>query len=101
MGRFGVKRTVSLLLHNYWWQGLTKMVKDMVSACTLCSRSNTTFNRPQPQLQPLPISGPGFRWHLDLAGPFPTNSQGLRVCSGGCGGIHQVGGAGAFAQQAA
>jgi transposase InsO family protein len=77
LGHFGVKRTVSLLLHNYWWQGLTKLVKQLVSACALCSRSNTTFNRPQPQLQSLPISGPGFRWHLDLAGPFPQTAKGF------------------------
>jgi hypothetical protein len=77
LGHFGVKRTASLLLHNYWWQGLTKMVKHLVKACALCSRSNTTFNRLQPQLQSLPVSGPGFRWHLDLAGPFPQTAKGF------------------------
>lgn len=78
LGHYGVKRTVFLLQVHHWWHGLTQMVKAYVAACSECGRSNACFNRVQPQLNPLPLAGPGFRWHLDLAGPFPTTSRSNR-----------------------
>ena len=75
-GHFGVKRTLSLLLHEYWWHGIAAMVKAYIAACARCGRSHASFTRQQAQLSSLPIGGPGFRWHLDLAGPFPCTSAG-------------------------
>ena len=34
------------------------------------------FTAKPEQLQSIPISGIGFRWHVDLAGPFPKSSRG-------------------------
>jgi hypothetical protein len=53
------------------------MVKLLLKACALCRCSNDTFNGLQPQMQSLPVSGPGFCWHLDKSGPFPQNAKGF------------------------
>jgi len=37
-----------------------------------------SFSSRQEELQSIPISSFGFRWHVDLAGPFPISKQGSR-----------------------
>ena len=71
LGHFGVKRTYRLLLGQYWWRGMHKQVRQLVSHCMVCDRVRASFNAPTPQLHPLPIMGLGYRWSLDFAGPLP------------------------------
>jgi hypothetical protein len=78
-GHFGARRTAALVLSAYWWHGLQADVAHMVSACKECSRVKATFNAADPaELQPLPIKGLGYRWGVDLAGPFPETARGNR-----------------------
>jgi hypothetical protein len=71
LGHFGVKRTYSLLLGQYWWRGMHIDVQRLVSHCMVCDKLRASFNAPTPQLHPLPIMGLGYRWNLDFAGPLP------------------------------
>ena len=83
-GHFGRRRTTHLLMMQYWWSGLYNDVRKAVAACPSCSRvTSSNFGARSPELQPLPIMGMFYRWHVDLAGPFPVTSQGntyVMVC---------------------
>ncbi len=60
LGHFGIKRTYSLLLGQYWWCGMHTDVQRLVSHCMVCDRVGASFNAPTPQLHPLPIMGLGY-----------------------------------------
>jgi hypothetical protein len=48
LGHFGVKRTYSLLLGQYWWHGMHIDVQRLVSHCMVCDRVKASFNAPTP-----------------------------------------------------
>jgi hypothetical protein len=75
-GHFGEKRTISLLQLSYWWRSLNQDTITVVRSCTTCSQVKATFNAQSPHLQPLPISGYLYRWHVDLMGPFERSNLG-------------------------
>lgn len=76
-GHFGIRRTAALVLNSYWWHGLQADVAHLVSGCKECSRIRASFGSAEPaDLQPLPIKGLGYRWGVDLAGPFPESTRG-------------------------
>ena len=84
-GHFGRKRTSHLLMLSYWWPGMYKAVRECILNCQACSRMNKiTFNSQRPELQPLPIMGLFYRWHVDLCGPFqpftPRGNKYVMVC---------------------
>ena len=75
-GHFGRRRTTHLLLLSYWWKGLYGDVRDCCRNCASCSRvDSSNFGAFTPQLQPLPVMGMFYRWHVDLAGPFPLSTM--------------------------
>ena len=78
-GHLGVKRTVGLLTSGYWWRDMWKTVADVIKNCLSCDRNKAGFNiRPQ-HLNPLPIKGLGYRWHVDLFGELtPPSREGFR-----------------------
>jgi hypothetical protein len=65
-----------MLLAQHWWHGIAEDVRSVVASCTLCDRVKSSFNAKQSQLQPLPIEPFGYRWGVDLCGPFDTSSRG-------------------------
>ena len=77
-GHFGIIRTAHLLLQAYWWQGIMKDVGKVVGSCLVCGEAKAQFNRPTATLNPLPLMGLMYRWHLDLMGPFPTTEGGSK-----------------------
>jgi len=79
-GHFGIRRTAALLGSKYWWRGLLADTAAVVKRCQHCSIVQASFNAKgnREQLQSIPISSLGFRWHVDLAGPFPVSSRGSR-----------------------
>eukprot|EP00775_Hariotina_reticulata_P013865 gene13865-biopygen15796 len=77
-GHFGVRRTAALLLGKYWWHGVLADVSKVIQRCQHCSRVRATFSDKQEELQSIPISSLGFRWHIDLAGPLPVSKHGSR-----------------------
>jgi site-specific DNA-cytosine methylase len=78
-GHFGRRRTLHLVLLQYWWAGVYQDVRDCARSCEQCSRvGSSSFSAQPPELQPLPIMGMFYRWHVDLAGPFPVSAMGHR-----------------------
>jgi hypothetical protein len=75
-GHFGVKRTLHLVMHGHWWQGMLQDVRSVVGRCVACDRVKTHFNVRSPELQPLEIAGMFYRWGVDLFGPLPTSESG-------------------------
>jgi hypothetical protein len=72
-GHFGEKRTIQLLLTQFYWYGLYRDVYQQVKSCDLCRRVNLAFNARSTELQPLPVMALGYRWGVDLCGEFlPT-----------------------------
>jgi hypothetical protein len=72
-GHFGEKRTIQLLLTQFYWYGLYRDVYEQVKSCDLCRRVNLAFNARSTELQPLPVMALGYRWGVDLCGEFlPT-----------------------------
>ena len=83
-GHFGRRRTMHLLMLRYWWTGMYSDVKNVITNCPSCSRvTSSNFGARSLELQPLPIMGMFYRWHVDLAGPFPKTARGntyVMVC---------------------
>jgi len=77
-GHFGIRRTTALLHGKYWWHGMLADVRSVINRCQHCSRVRAFFSDKQEQLQSIPISSMGFRWHVDLAGPLPISKRGSR-----------------------
>ncbi len=79
-GHFGIRRTAALLATKYWWHGMLADTAAVVRRCQHCSLVHASFNAKgnREQLQSIPISSAGFRWHVDLAGPFPVSRRGSR-----------------------
>lgn len=77
-GHFGEKRTVHLLLTQFWWYGLFNDVYRVCRNCQLCRRVNASFNARPVELQPLPIMGLFYRWGADLCGEFLKTAKGNR-----------------------
>lgn len=75
-GHFGVTRTVNLLQLSYWWRSMWPDVAAIVRNCSVCDREKAGFNIRPATLNPLAIRGPGYRWHVDLAGPLPESVDG-------------------------
>jgi transposase InsO family protein len=77
-GHFGVRRTAALLHNKYWWHGMVSDTANCIRQCEHCGRVRASFSSKQEQLQSIPISSQGFRWHVDLAGPFPASKRGSK-----------------------
>jgi hypothetical protein len=61
-----------MLAEQYYWNGMYKDVLHHIKECDSCVRLRAAFAKDTPNaLQPLPILGMFFRWHVDLCGPFP------------------------------
>ena len=78
VGHFGCRRTAAMLATKHWWHGMLADVDAVVKKCVHCSRVRASFSAAQPELQSIPISSLGFRWHVDLCGPFPLSQRGHR-----------------------
>lgn len=76
LGHFGVRRTIALLYHSYWWRNMYKDVQDVISRCGQCDRVRASYNGMNKTLNPLPIQGLWYRVHVDLFGPVNPSTQG-------------------------
>ncbi|KXZ44748.1 hypothetical protein GPECTOR_63g72 [Gonium pectorale] len=64
--------------NGHWWQGMSRDVEYVVNRCTLCDRANSSGNVVPSQLHSLPLRGPFYRWHVDLAGDLTPTPEGYR-----------------------
>ena len=65
----GVSRMKSLARSYFWWPGMDKDIEEMVKACELCGRNQSSPAAAPAHSWEVP-SGPWQRIHLDFAGPF-------------------------------
>ncbi|XRB21605.1 reverse transcriptase [Pseudoscourfieldia marina] len=81
-GHFGVRRTLHLVAQQYYWVGMARDTAHWVKQCAACDRVKARppgdVPREGQQLQPLPIKGLFYRWHVDLAGPMEETTSGNR-----------------------
>ena len=75
-GHWGRRKTTFLVALDYWWAGIYTDVRECVLNCQECKQVSATFHAARPELQPLPIMGMFYRWHMDLCGPFPKTRRG-------------------------
>eukprot|EP00878_Enallax_costatus_P024895 GHUV01026591.1.p1 GENE.GHUV01026591.1~~GHUV01026591.1.p1 ORF type:complete len:390 (+),score=72.53 GHUV01026591.1:43-1212(+) len=74
-GHMGVKRTLDLLFTSHWWRGMYADVQEHIRRCEVCDRGNASFKGLNKTLNPLPIRGMFYRWHVDLCGEFNATTE--------------------------
>ncbi len=75
-GHFGIRRTAAMVLSKYWWHGLLADAAHIINRCEHCKRVQASFTAKPPELQSIPVSSIGYRWHVDTAGPLTTSERG-------------------------
>jgi hypothetical protein len=75
-GRFGIKKTYSLLKPVYTWADMYEQVMFEVRACAACNRVKASFEVRDTVLKPLPIMGLFYRWDVDLCKMRHTSEDG-------------------------
>lgn len=75
----------ALFREGYYWNGMLRDCKARAENCAQCLQYNIQHDGYHP-LQPMVTSFPMERLHVDLAGPFPTSTNGynyvlVMVCS--------------------
>ena len=75
-GHLGTAKTLNAVARKFYWQGMTKDVKDYVRSCNSC-QINKAAPKPYGLHQALPIAP--YRWHtvtMDFAGSFVPSGEG-------------------------
>jgi hypothetical protein len=75
-GHFGMARTHELVLRNYLWPQMNKLLREYVKSYDTCARSKAPRHCPFRLLQPLPI--PSRPW-VSIAMDFITNLPTVRA----------------------
>jgi hypothetical protein len=78
IGHLGRDRTHSILSRAYTWPGMFRSVADALRACSVCDRVRATFSMKYDRLQPLPIFGLFYRFHVDATGPLRASRAGYK-----------------------
>ena len=73
-GHFGYARTLELLRRKYWWQDMSKDVREYVMSCSKCHQVKPARHKPFGVLQPLPRpKGPRQAWSMDFITDLPPS----------------------------
>ena len=75
LGHYGVARTMGVVQQQYYWLGITKDVKEVVSECPQCLAQRVQWEKVT-ELKPVPVEGPWHRVVIDLVGPLPRTARG-------------------------
>jgi hypothetical protein len=75
----GEKKTISRITERFYWVGIVKDVKELISSCDECQRTNPKMVTATPELHPIPVKNPWFHLGIDFIGPIqPSSAQGNR-----------------------
>ena len=74
-GHLGISRTYERIRARYFWPGCLQQVASFCATCESCQRKKSPGGRPKGYLQPLPVTGPFEKIHLDFAGPLPLTKK--------------------------
>jgi transposase InsO family protein len=73
-GHLASARTLELLKRNYYWNDMAKLVREYCAACGVCQGSRVIREKPQGQLQPLPIpTNPWEQISMDFVTDLPVS----------------------------
>ena len=73
-GHLGIRRTFEMLSREFLLQDASRLVKEFVKSCDLCSRSKTRHHLPYGLLNPLPVpTKPWSDISMDFVGPLPLS----------------------------
>ena len=75
-GHLGQDRTHAMVAQRYTWPGMWNTVADTLKTCSQCDRVRVSFDKKFDTLQPLPLMGLFYRFHLDAAVNLPTADNG-------------------------
>ena len=75
-GHLGRDRTHAMVSQRYTWPGMWKTVADTLKTCSQCDRVRVSFDKKFDTLQPLPLMGLFYRFHLDAAVSLPIANTG-------------------------
>ena len=75
---FGQKRTMRLLMRNFYWKSLPQDARKFCSACLVCQRAKAS-NQPREHLEKFDLTGvgPGDLVAIDIA-TLPWTDGGFR-----------------------
>jgi hypothetical protein len=74
----GVSRTLNMIRQRFYWPNYSADVRDFVMSCEICGQKRGGGPRNRAPLR-LYHEGSIFgRWNVDIAGPFPTSTDGYK-----------------------
>lgn len=74
-GHLGIARSYARIKDRYYFPGSLESVSRYVASCESCQHRNDPAHCPGGFLQPLPVSGPFVRVHMDFCGPFTATQR--------------------------
>ena len=74
-GHLGIARTYERIKDRYFFPGQIESVARYVASCESCQHRNDPAKKPGGFLQPLRVSGPFVRIHMDYCGPFTLSKK--------------------------
>lgn len=77
-GHFGEKKTLWLLQSSYYWSGMAKRVRKLVSCCELCQKTKFPNRSWEGQWCAILPKNPLELFAIDLYGPLPRSSGGVK-----------------------
>ena len=68
-GHFGRDKTLQKICSRFYWRNMTKHIKEYVSTCEVCQKTNPKLHKEVPVLHPIAVKAEV--WHqvgIDLVG---------------------------------
>lgn len=70
----GRDKTVAIVAQRYYWKGLNKDVREILSKCERCQKVNAPIKLLKPPCQPIKVIAPWYHIQIDCVGPMDTIS---------------------------
>lgn len=84
---FGFDKTYAAIKLKYYWPNMYANIERYIKSCDPCQRASRHYNQKKAPLQPLPVSEPFSRLHMDILGPLtptPENYKYLLLVVDSC-----------------
>lgn len=78
LGHFGANKCFVVLNENFYYKNLSRLVRQVISACDLCQRTKQPNKISHGTFQPIIADNLGLLVSTDIFGPLPVGAQGYR-----------------------
>jgi hypothetical protein len=75
---FGFDKTYSSIRLKYYWPNMYRDIENHIKSCDPCQRASRDYNQKPTPLNPLPVSEPFSRLHMDILGPLTLTPEGFK-----------------------